>query len=305
MPEQACAFHPDRMTAVTCSRCGRPICPDDMIDAPVGVHCPICTGRAREGKVGAAQYRAQQRIEQAPIVRRFRAGSLTTGLIGVNVGVFILMVARGGGGLGGFTGETLFDFGALIAPLPTDQWWRLFTAMFVHITPMHLAFNMYALFLFGRAIEERYGKLRFMALYLTSGLLGSGASLAFTGFGLRAGASGAVFGILGGWIAFYALHRHTAAARGQLQSLFFLVGLNLFLGASIGGIDNAAHIGGLAGGIILGLGLELGCRRAAKWRVASPMAFITVLAIAIALIAANTISDPTLFQPRAIWPLAL
>src|SRR5437660_1141469 len=99
MPEVPCAFHPDRMTAVSCSNCGRPICPSDMIPAPVGYQCPVCTGRAREGTFGAASYRTRsavsQRADRVPLVRMIRRAGMTQALIAANVGVFVAMLLTG------------------------------------------------------------------------------------------------------------------------------------------------------------------------------------------------------------------
>ncbi len=255
-----------------------------MIDAPVGIQCPVCAGRMREGALGEREYRTRVRLERSPTFRRLQGRSLTGLLVGANVVIAVLMFLTGAP----TSRSTLIDFGALITPLPSDQWWRVFTAMFVHIGLFHLAFNMIALYLFGQAIEARYGKIRFLALYLASGLLGSGASLAFTSGGVRAGASGGVFGILGAWLAFYVLHRRAAGAGSQIQSLAFLIGLNLFIGFTAPGIDNAAHIGGLVAGFLVGGGLELARRRAAGWKLAAPAAYGVVILIAVLFITPNT-----------------
>ena len=265
MPEVPCAFHPDRLTAVSCSNCGRPICPSDMTPAPVGYQCPICTGRAREGAFGAASYRTREtvarQVDRVPFARMIRQAGVTQALIAANVAIFIAITvaARGRWQDQG----VLLDFGALPAFLPRSQWWRLITAMFVHVGPFHLLFNMYALMIFGPAVESRYGRFRFLALYLVAGFLGSASSLLLTsGLGVRAGASGGVFGILGAWIAFYLRHRNARGAGDQLRSLFFLVGINLFIGVSLrGSIDNFAHLGGLVGGFIAGAALEQATRR--------------------------------------------
>jgi membrane associated rhomboid family serine protease len=280
MPEQPCAFHADRTTSVTCTNCGRAICPLDMIEAPVGYQCPICTGRAREGAMGAASYRTRsavsRRADRVPLVRVLRGAGISQTLIAANVALFIGMLAVG---KGWDDAETLRSFGALNVPLRASEWWRLITAMFVHIGPFHLAFNMYALFLFGPAVENRYGRIRFLTLYLASGFLGSALSVALTsGVGIRAGASGGVFGILGCWIAFYVRHRNARGSRDQLRSLFFLVGINLLFGFSIGGIDNFAHLGGLAGGFVAGTGLELWARaRQDAGRLAALAGFAIVI----------------------------
>jgi membrane associated rhomboid family serine protease len=264
MPEQPCAFHPDRLTAVSCSSCGRAICPDDMTPAPVGYQCPVCTGRAREGAAGAAAYRTRSAVVRTtgklPGARFLQGAGVTQILVAANLAVFIGMFLVDPNAIRAPKFTTLLRFGALPPVLPTDQWWRLFTAMFVHIGLLHIAFNMFALWMFGPPVEGRYGRFRFLALYFASGFLGSAFSLAFTSGGIRAGASGGVFGVLGAWIAFFVRHRNVPGSRDQLRSLFFLVGINLFLGLSLGGIDNSAHIGGLVGGFVVATALEQSVR---------------------------------------------
>ena len=239
-----------------------------MTPAPVGYQCPICMGRAREGSIGAASYRTRsavgRQVDRVPLVRLLKKSGVTQALIAANVAVFavmlVVMLVRK---VSWTNDELLFDFGALYAPLPRSEWWRLITAMFVHIGPLHILFNMYALAIFGPAIESRYGRARFLAMYLAAGFLGSAASILLThGRGPRAGASGAVFGILGAWIAFFVRHRSARGAREQLRSLLFLVAINLFIGVSIArSIDNNAHLGGLVGGFVIGTALEQSVRR--------------------------------------------
>jgi len=288
MPEVPCAFHPDRLTAVSCSNCGRPICPSDMIAAPVGYQCPVCTGRAREGALGAASYRTRAAVsEQAdrlPLVRMIRRAGATQALVAANVAVFVWMVLA----IHQTAPDQFHLFGAMGPVLPKHEWWRLFSAMFVHFGPVHLLLNMWALVLFGPAIEGRYGRLRFLALYLAAGLLGNACSLAFTGAGIRAGASGGVFGILGAWIAFFVRHRNAPGARDQLRSLFFLVGINLFIGVASGIIDNFAHLGGLLGGFVAATALEQSGRiRGASGKLVGFLGFGSVVALAVILIAAS------------------
>src|SRR5207249_1033007 len=210
----------------------------------------------------------------------------TQALIAANVAVFIAMLATGHP----TAGNILYRFGAMPAPLLRSQWWRLITAMFVHIGPVHLLFNMWALMLFGPAIEERYGRLRFLALYLVAGFVGSAVSLAFShGVGLSAGASGGVFGVLGAWIAFFVRHRSARGARDQLRALFFLVGINLFIGVSIGHIDNYAHLGGLAGGFIAATALEQSGRvRGVGGRLLGLAGYALVVAVGIGLITTSS-----------------
>jgi membrane associated rhomboid family serine protease len=295
MPEQPCAFHPDRLTMVTCSQCERPICPADMIPAPIGNQCPVCAGRMRDTAIGQASYRVRTTVERTPVGRMISRGSVTKVLLAANIAVFLILLA------GGLSGQVLVRMGALVVGclpgegcgLPRSEWWRMFTAMFVHINLLHIAFNMWALYSFGPLIEDRYGKGHFLALYLTSGFLGSAASIALNSDqGIRAGASGAIFGILGAWIALFFRHRHLAGARAQLQSLLFLVGINLFLGFSLQGrIDNFAHLGGLAGGLVIGAALEASVRLRTQARGAVALAgYAAVLVVAVLLTVANTIN---------------
>lgn len=299
MSEQPCAFHPDRPTLVTCSRCERPICTDDMIPAAVGNQCPVCAGRMREGAFGETAYRVRTKAETMPMVRRLTRQQLSGIIVGINVVVFVLMLATGAPQ----AQQTLVRFGALVRPLPEGEWWRLFTSMFVHIGLLHLVFNMFALTIFGPPIEERYGKGRFLALYFGAGLAGGAASLTFNdGFGIAAGASGAVFGILGAWIAFYARHRNLSGARQQMQSLLMLVGINLLLGL-VGPIDNFAHLGGLAGGFALGSVLEASAKMREGRVVAALAAFLFVAAVSAALVVPRTCASGsilTLEDGRAV-----
>jgi membrane associated rhomboid family serine protease len=263
-----------------------------MTPAPVGYQCPICTGRAREGTFGAASYRTRSTVskqaDRVPLVRVVRRAGVTQMLLAANVVVFLLMLLTGHAE----RGDVLLRFGAMPSPLPRDQWWRLFSAMFVHIGALHLLFNMWALTLFGPAVEGRHGRVRFLALYVTAGFMGNALSLALTHApSLSAGASGAVFGILGAWIAFFLRHRTARGARQQLQSLFFLVGINLFIGFSgFGGrINNVAHLGGLAGGFIVATALEQSGRVRGTARGVVALAGYTLVVVAglVAIAASN------------------
>ncbi len=153
--------------------------------------------------------------------------------------------------------EVLVRMGAKVTPLiAAGQYWRLFTSMFLHIGLMHLFFNAYALVVIGTELERLYGPWRFLTVYLLSGLYGSLASYAFN-VSLSAGASGAIFGIIGALAAFFLLHRERLGAwgRSRLANIAILIAINLFLGFTQPGIDNLAHIGGLLCGLALGWAL--------------------------------------------------
>lgn len=145
------------------------------------------------------------------------------------------------------------------------EYWRLFTALFLHIGLMHLIFNMWALWQLGRLFEIMFGSRRFGLIYFASGLTASVASVLYTGwrlaqsgnpqYGVAAGASGAIFGILGALIIAIRRSprwRHEQWTRGLVQQLMFWAGLNILFGAMVPGIDNAAHIGGFVTGMLLG-----------------------------------------------------
>ncbi|WP_219974802.1 rhomboid family intramembrane serine protease [Rubrobacter xylanophilus] len=131
--------------------------------------------------------------------------------------------------------------------------WRLLTSMFLHAGFVHLALNMLSLYFLGSFAETAFGRLRFFALYVLSGLSSGIAYLYFGGFAQPAvGASGAIFGLLGGVLG-YALRRGTFSWRNPLiRQLLILLALNLWLGFSVPGVSNTAHLGGLAGGLAFG-----------------------------------------------------
>ena len=152
--------------------------------------------------------------------------------------------------------EVLLDFGAMFGPLIADgQYWRLFTAMFLHVGIAHLFFNGFGLFIFGPLLENAYGRSRVLLIYVLAGLSGSVASFLLNSISIGAGASGAIFGIMGALAAFFLAQRETLGemARGNLAGLLVLAGINLLYGLSTPGIDNWAHVGGFASGFGLGL----------------------------------------------------
>ena len=181
------------------------------------------------------------------------------------LGTYVLLVANlvvfaAATNAGGTENPTVLeDFGALFGPLvAAGQYWRLFTAMFLHIGIAHLVFNLLGLFLFGRAVEQIFGTFRFLVSYVLAGLVGSIASYVFNPAVLAAGASGAIFGVLGALVSYLAVQREVFGRLGQreLTSILFLAAMNLLYGLTTQGIDNWAHIGGFAAGIFLGLALS-------------------------------------------------
>lgn len=177
-------------------------------------------------------------------------------LIGLNVLVFLLMLASGVS----FTEPTilqLLHWGANFGPLDrAGQWWRLFTACFLHIGFLHIAFNMYVLYQAGPFTERLYGGLRFLVLYLVAGISGNVLGIFLHPMTVSAGASGAIFGVYGGLLAFLLRHRgalRPEAASAIGRSALIFIGFNLFYGLASAHIDVTAHVGGLFAGFLVGL----------------------------------------------------
>lgn len=179
---------------------------------------------------------------------------ITPILIDINVFIFILMIVSGLGFIS-FRPIDLLEWGANYKPYTTHgEWWRLITCMFVHGGFMHLFANMYGLLFVGVFLEPVLGKIRYAGIYLITGIAASIASLYMHDSTVSIGASGAIFGLYG---TFFALLLTKVFPKefnkAFLVSTIFFIGFNLFMGFADTGIDNAAHIGGLISGFIIGL----------------------------------------------------
>jgi membrane associated rhomboid family serine protease len=228
---ETCYRHPDRETGVSCSSCGRPICPDCMTPTPVGMRCPECSK-------DRTKVRTISTPSDEPIA--------TYVLIAINVLAFLGSLA-GGGGVATRGGGSVIDNGALFGPdVANGEYWRLVTSGFLHAGLIHIAFNMYLLYILGTLLEPAIGRGRFLVLYFTSLLGGSLGALLLSPDSVTVGASGAVFGLMGGFIVIMRARGGDVMGSG----IPFLIGLNLLLslrpGISIGG-----HIGGLIAGVIV------------------------------------------------------
>ena len=159
-----------------------------------------------------------------------------------------------------FTGgdiRVLVDLGAKVNPfIAAGAYWRLFTATLLHDGILHLAFNLYALFALGPLLEGYVGHYRFAAIYLLAGLYGSLLSYAFSS-SISVGASGAVFGLLGGITVYFLRYHANFGAQGKavLQNMVTVLIINFIFGLSVGYIDNWGHLGGLLGGALVTYGL--------------------------------------------------
>jgi len=152
--------------------------------------------------------------------------------------------------------EVLVDMGALFGPMIVlnGEWWRLFTAMFLHGGMTHLLMNMFSLYLIGRGVEEYFNTTSYLSIYLFSGLLGGLASLYMHPASVGVGASGAIFGIFGAMGGFFIAHRDKIEAHTKafMKDFAIIIGINLVIGFSIPSVDVSAHVGGLVIGFIGG-----------------------------------------------------
>ncbi|MCZ0704059.1 rhomboid protease GluP [Natronobacillus azotifigens] len=164
-------------------------------------------------------------------------------LLGINVIYFLLLEWHGGS----TSIETLIHFGAKYNPaIAEGEWWRIIKSMFLHIGLLHLIMNMLALHILGCIVEQMYRATRFLFIYFSAGIMGGLASFAFNNQ-VSAGASAAIFGLLGALLYFGTQYKQTFLQTIG-KNIFFVVALNLIIGTIVPAIDNAAHIGGLLGG---------------------------------------------------------
>jgi membrane associated rhomboid family serine protease len=240
-----------------------------MTFAPVGIKCPDHAG------VGAPRRAAQRATQPARQARRTVAGleaPATVGLVVLNVLVYLITVYQGAGV--GRPGGELFNKGALVGNAIADngEWYRLVTAMFLHASLLHLAFNMLALYWLGTVVEQALGSSRFLLVYFVSGIAGSAGALALSDpAAFTVGASGAIYGILGALLVLE--YRATGTFAGPALGLIVI---NLALSFAIPNISIGGHLGGLAGGILATFAL-------AHFRYARPRSLGPALVVLIAL----------------------
>jgi rhomboid protease GluP len=180
---------------------------------------------------------------------------ITAVIVTITIGIFVAM-AIATKKIGQFTLPELLAWGANFGPLTVNgQWWRLFTALFVHLSLLHVALNMWALWNVGSLSERLFGRATLLFLYVAAGILASLTSVAWDPSLSSVGASGAIFGVLGAFLAFLIRQRRqipAAIVRRHWISTSAFVLFNLVSGAIQPGIDNAAHVGGLLSGFALG-----------------------------------------------------
>ncbi len=243
-----CYRHPDRETGIRCTRCERPVCPECMISASVGFQCPDCV---REGS-GTGQ------APDASRPRTLAGGAISADprlvtkiLLAINAVLFIAVSSR----------ENLVHdldlVGLAINPTTSQvvgvadgEWYRLLTAMFLHQEIWHIAFNMLGLWWLGGPLEAALGRVRFLALYLLSGLAGSALTYLVAAPNQPSlGASGAVFGLLGATAVLMRRMNY------DMKPVLVLLALNLLFTFTWADIAWQAHVGGLVAGTLVAIAL--------------------------------------------------
>jgi membrane associated rhomboid family serine protease len=235
-PEQpaTCFHHHDRETGRSCTRCGRPACPECLRQAAVGSQCWECIKEARP-----------------PVRERARRWNATAGplvtkaIIAINVAVFVLTtLSTSAPGR-----RDLTDRLALYKPaIDAGEWWRVVTAGFVHAGLLHLALNMLVLYRLGEVLEPALGRVRFAIVYTAGLLAGSVGALVVSPNVFTVGASGAVYGLLGA-IALGLRQRGVGVWQSGIGTLLVV---NLLFTFLVPGISIGGHIGGLVGGGLVG-----------------------------------------------------
>src|SRR3954452_634676 len=270
-----CYRHPNRETGVSCSNCGKPICPDCMTATPVGMRCPDCSRQK-------TQTRSMRNIYADP--------TATYILIGINVLLWVGMLMSGGS-----TSRVYIDLGLIGSAsfqgdpigVGNGEVYRPRQGAFLHApsNPLHLFFTMYILYWLGTMLEPALGHLRFVALYFASLLAGSLGALLLTNVSaFTTRASGAVFGLFG---AAFVMQR----ARGidPMQSgLVPVILLNLGITFLVPGISIGGHLGGLIGGALAALAMDRS--EAMRLPKAAPVVACGAIGVACA-VAAVVIAD--------------
>lgn len=243
-PLPGCYRHPDRPTGLRCSRCGRPACHECLRQAPVGFHCVECIDQERRG--------AAAHIPTAPGGAGSLAGarsalsgrpSVTYALIALNVLAYLITAVQAGSILDNNRGSAFYERFALVPGLVANgEWWRLIGSGFLHFGILHLAVNMYALYVVGIACENAIGKLRYSLVYL-AGLVGGSTAVMFGAWnGQTAGASGAIFGLFGAVLIIL------LRLRRNPNMMIAVIVINVIISVSVPGISWLGHLGGFLAG---------------------------------------------------------
>lgn len=266
-PPAVCSWHPTRQTGLSCARCGRPACPECLREAAVGHQCIDCVYTARQEQTRVRRPSVSARLSARPVV--------TPVLIALNVLLYVVTTVQARDPL---NNDQASLFGEWVlwprAVAGADQWWRLLTSGFLHYGPIHIGVNMISLWILGRDLERILGRARFTAVYLVA-LLGGGVSVYLFSDSNQptAGASGAIYGLLGGLLVVLLRLR-----LNPMPAIVMIV-FNLILTVSIPNISLFGHLGGLVVGALTTAAIvyaPVNGRRG--WQVTSVLVLVVALA---------------------------
>lgn len=270
-----CVRHPDRVTGLSCVRCNRPACPECLREAAVGHQCVDCVASG-----GAGARRATTVAGAEPGSRPL----IVPLLVVINVAVYLWTVGQAGSATANADAALFQDWALVPVLVAAGEWWRVLTGAFLHFGPIHLVFNMLALWLLARDLELVLGKGRFLAVYLVSLLGGAASVMLFSPVGaLVAGASGAVFGLMGAVaVVLRRLRRPTGPVIG-------LILINVIISFLVPNISLAGHLGGLVVGALATVALVYAPTRHRRVVQAGALgaltvALVTVLGVSAAMI---------------------
>ncbi|WP_317492527.1 rhomboid family intramembrane serine protease [Haloechinothrix sp. LS1_15] len=274
-PSRTCWWHPQRATGLRCARCERFACPDCLREASVGYHCVDCVAAARkEQQAQRARYRKSEfGYRTIAGARMPRYPTVTYALIAINVAVFAVTAAQAQDVMRNFESRVM-ELGVLWPPIvAAGEWWRLITSGFLHFGLMHLAVNMLALWILGRELERLLGPTRYLALYGLALLGGSAAVFAFSDLGTQtAGASGAVYGVLGGILI------AVLRLRLNLTPILGIIAINLVISFGVPQISWLGHLGGLVMGALVCLAMVYSPERhRTRWQAGAVVLLLVAL----------------------------
>lgn len=268
-----CYRHPDRPTGLSCTECGRPICTACSIDAAVGQRCPECLRRDGPQKVITARQITRRRPA-------FRDAPVTFAIIGIAAGIQLI------GWVFPALWDELFVAMAMWPPgVEVGEWWRMITVVTLHAGLLHVGFNMLITYQLGPQIERELGSWSFLSLFLATAAGGSALAYFIGPDVPGVGASGAVFGLVGTWLASALRRRSTAAGRAVLNQLGGLLVLNAAVPFILPNVAWEAHLGGLLAGLVIGWGWT--------WKPITQNAVARVL-VAVAVLAVSVLSTQLL-----------
>ncbi|HEX8759074.1 MAG TPA: rhomboid family intramembrane serine protease [Pseudonocardiaceae bacterium] len=269
MTTPVCVRHPGRETSVRCTRCDRPACPTCLREASVGYQCVDCVAEGARTQPRAATVAGAEPPGKSVVV---------PALIAINVLIFAVTVVQARSLSRNFDALLFRQWSLRPTAVADSAWWRLLTSGFLHIGPIHLAFNMIALWVIGRDLELVLGRARFLVVYLISLLGGSLAVLLFSDPATPvAGASGAVFGLMGGLAV--VLLRLRRSPRPALTIIL----LNVVISIVVPGISILGHLGGLVFGAAVTAGLVYAPRdRRAAVQAVTVLGLLAVIVVGVA-----------------------